>query len=186
MEKNVKEIWKDVKGYEGLYQVSNLGRVKRLAHYRSHFKGGKSFFLDKILKNSINNEGYVNYKLYNKGLKKTIKGHRLVATHFIENNLKLKEVNHIDGFKSNNCVSNLEWVSIRGNQSHRYKKQKTSSKYAGVSYRSDLKNQWVSQYRLNYKTIHIGCFETEKQAAIAYESEMKRLGFINKYSGINS
>ncbi|MBQ0112046.1 MAG: HNH endonuclease [Bacteroidales bacterium] len=110
------EIWKDVVNYEGLYQISNKGNVKRL------YKNGS-----RIVKPS--NRLYQDVDLSKNGVHKRQAIHRLVALHFIPNpnpNIK-KEVNHIDGNKHNNCVENLEWVSQKENQEHA---EKQLNKYA--------------------------------------------------------
>lgn len=101
------EIWKDIVGYEGLYQVSNLGRVKSLIY-------------SKILKefNDGRCDGYSKIKLYKDKSNKTIKISRLVAIAFLPNYNNLPVVNHIDGNKQNNSVNNLEWVTHSENQKH--------------------------------------------------------------------
>lgn len=101
----MQEIWKDVVGYEGLYQVSNMGAVKSLI---SH----------KILRQSPTNCGYYKVQLYRDGYGKMHYTHRLVATAFIPNPLGKCQVNHIDGIKANNNVMNLEWASPSDNQKH--------------------------------------------------------------------
>ena len=99
------EIWKDIEGYEGLYQVNNLGRVKR------YYKNSK----EKILKPFSNRDGYLNVKLYKEGKSKQSKVHRLVAQAFILNPEDKPEVNHKDEDKTNNKVENLEWMTRREN-----------------------------------------------------------------------
>lgn len=97
------EIWKDIKGYEGLYQVSNLGRVRRQS---------------KLLHLNTNTYGYKHVTLSKGNAQKTALVHRLVASAFIENPLGLPQINHKDGDKSNNAVSNLEWVTPKENNCH--------------------------------------------------------------------
>ena len=92
------EIWRDIDGYKGLYQVSNKGRVKSL-------KWGK----ERILRPGTNRLGYMFVCLYHDNMKKTVKLHRLVAQAFIPNPDNLPEINHRDENKKNNCVENLEW-----------------------------------------------------------------------------
>lgn len=99
------EIWKEIKGYEGLYAVSNKGRVMNIMS-------------GKVLKPGINGNGYENVVLCKNGKHKNYKVHRLVAQAFIPNKLNLPEVNHIDECKTNNDVSNLEWVSKSDNIRH--------------------------------------------------------------------
>ena len=107
----MKEIWKDIKDYEGLYQVSNLGRIKSLKGY--HRK-------ERILKLRNNLYGYLTVGLskYNKVKRRKI--HRLVAEAFIPNPNNYEQVNHIDGNKLNNAVFNLEWCNRSYNMKHAY------------------------------------------------------------------
>lgn len=106
----MKEIWKDIEGYEGLYQVSNLGRVKRLK--------GKYMSKERILKPCENNTGYLQVHLCKNSKSKFYKVHRLVALAFIQNPENKQQVNHIDETKLNNVVSNLEWVTAKENNNH--------------------------------------------------------------------
>ena len=105
----MKEEWKPIKGYEGLYEVSNMGRVKSL-HY------GK----ERIMSTPDDSSGYKRVKL-TKQITKGKQVHRLVAEAFIPNPMNLLVVNHLDGDKHNNCVSNLEWCSNKENTNHAIK-----------------------------------------------------------------
>ena len=104
----MKEIWKDIKGFEGLYQVSNYGKIRNSRN-------------NKLLKTQKDIKNYVVITLKNKEKKYTLKVHRLVAQAFVENSLNKPQVNHIDGNKENNFVDNLEWVNNSENQYHAYK-----------------------------------------------------------------
>lgn len=106
----MQEIWKDVAGYEGLYQVSNLGNVKSLS-YRNTNK-------PKLLKKIKLSIGYETVSLAKDKVSKVFYIHRLVANAFIKNNNDLPTVNHIDGIKTNNIISNLEWMSFSDNNKH--------------------------------------------------------------------
>ena len=114
-----KEIWKDIQGYEGHYQISNIGRVKSLARKKNHIKG---FAITKeiILKQQKNFDGYYNLSLKLNCCRKNYSIHRLVAIHFISNLDNKKEVNHINGIKQDNRVENLEWCTRRENIIHSF------------------------------------------------------------------
>ena len=109
---NSNEIWKDVVGYEGLYQVSNLGNAKAL-----NFKNKRGF--NAILKNDIC-KGYHQITIYKNRKGNRFKVHRLVAFAFIPNPNNFPQINHKDGNKENNDVVNLEWCTNSHNQKHAY------------------------------------------------------------------
>lgn len=109
------EEWRDIQGYEGLYQVSNLGRVKSLERKVKHSKGGYALKKGKILNQSYDKDGYLQLHLCKEGISKKFFIHRLVAITFIPNPNNYEECNHIDENKENNCVSNLEWVTHKDN-----------------------------------------------------------------------
>lgn len=110
------EIWKDCKGYEGLYQVSNKGRVKSLQRVRTNHTGGIWIQKEAILKGKINDDGYkVVHLTQPKGKTRIEFIHRLVAVAFIENPDHKKEVNHINAIRTDNSVDNLEWATRKEN-----------------------------------------------------------------------
>jgi len=154
------EIWKDIVGYEGLYQVSNLGRVKSLI-----------FGKEKILKPGNNKYGYYKVNLY-KAKVKTFHIHKLVAMTFLhhtQNDHKLV-VDHINANKLDNRVENLQIISQRHNTS-KDKKNKTS-KYTGVCWD---KYKWKSAIRINGKKKHLGVFNCETKAGLVYLQAVKEL-----------
>jgi hypothetical protein len=108
------EEWRDIKGYEGLYQVSNLGRVKSLSRTIERSKYGSIFVSEKILSTN-STKGYLYVSLCKCGKQKRVRVHRLVAEAFIPNQDNLPEVNHKDENKENNAVSNLEWCTNKYN-----------------------------------------------------------------------
>ena len=108
------EIWLPVKDYEGLYEVSNLGNVRSLKRKTT---SGKMLITSPDRKRN----GYLKLTLSKNDVQKNVLVHRLVACAFIPNPKQLKEVNHKDGNKMNNCVDNLEWVTREENTSHAIK-----------------------------------------------------------------
>lgn len=105
----MKEIWKDIKGYESVYQISSKGRVKSFKRNSSH---------GQILKPNLDTRGYLKVALSVFGVYKSKRIHRLVATTFINNPNNKPEVNHKDGVKTNNESKNLEWVTRLENKRH--------------------------------------------------------------------
>jgi hypothetical protein len=105
--RKIKEKWKDVVGYEGVYQVSTIGRVKRIDS-------------GKILRIAIRKDGYATVSLWKNNIGKSFCVHRLVALSFLENPEGKPMVNHIDSNKSNNNISNLEWCTRCENAKHGY------------------------------------------------------------------
>lgn len=109
------EIWKPVMGYEGLYEVSNLGRVRSLERWRNAKNGSKSLHKGKVMKNHYADNGYIRVLLNDGVEKKRHLIHRLVAQAFLPNPDNLPIVNHKDENKSNNSVDNLEWCDDKYN-----------------------------------------------------------------------
>ena len=131
------EIWCPIKGYEGLYEVSDQGRVRSL-------KFGK----ERILKPSRNTNGYLLVGLRKNGEKKTYKVHRLVVQTFIPNPDNLQEINHIDEDKTNNKVQNLEWCDRKSNCNYGNRNKRISEKMTNGKL-----SKLVLQYSLDWKFI---------------------------------
>jgi len=118
------EVWKDVEGYEGVYQVSNYGRVRRLTFTNNIVNK----YRPRLVKPTDNGNGYLLVGLSINGKRKNHYVHRLVASAFIERNKDLNHVNHIDFDKGNNHVDNLEWCTPKQNirhSAHRMRKPKS-------------------------------------------------------------
>lgn len=112
------EEWKPIKGYEGIYEVSSLGRVKSLARKVYYPKGGGRCVKERILIPSSDKDGYLYVTLAKEGDKKTRKIHRLVAETFIPNPNKKPQVNHINEVVNDNRATNLEWCTSKENINH--------------------------------------------------------------------
>ena len=117
------EEWRDIKGYEGKYMVSNKGNIKSLNYRRT----GK----EKIIKGVPDGHGYLQVKLYKDGKDKKGKIHRLVAQAFLENPNSLPEVNHKNEDKTDNRVENLEWCSRLYNNTYNGRAKKVGKKLRG-------------------------------------------------------
>jgi len=158
------EIWKDVQGYEGFYQVSNLGRVKSLGNDKSK--------KEKILKAYQGTYQLVVLRVSN--IIKTITVHQLVAQAFLGHKICGQKlvVDHINDIKTDNRVENLQIVTNRFNA---FKTQGVySSKYKGVCWNKDA-NKWVSQIYINKKLTYLGIFINEHEAHLAYQNALNNL-----------
>lgn len=161
----MQEIWKDIVGYEGLYQVSNLGRVKSLDRYVGHNKGGKRLYKGSIIKQGLCKQGYYIVQLCKNNKAKTKRVNRLVAQAFLDNPNNLPQVNHIDKNKYNNKVENLEWITSKDNT--RYSRCLKVDQY-------DLENNYIrtwesasdvhSELNYNISNIHQCCRNKRRTA----------------------
>lgn len=111
------EEWRKIEGYEGLYEVSNLGNVRSIDKWVNR-NGDKYFKKGRVLKPMNDKKGYVMVNLSKEGKTKVCYIHRLVAKAFIPNPENLPEVNHINEVKTNNCVENLEWCTHEYNNNY--------------------------------------------------------------------
>ena len=114
MEKLFSEIWKPVKGYEGLYEVSNLGNLRSLDRYSMHGKGYR-LFKGKPIKPHHNSTGYLRIGLWKNNQRKNYFVHHLVAEAFIPNPNDLPFIDHINTIRDDNKVGNLRWCSCKEN-----------------------------------------------------------------------
>lgn len=176
----MQEIWKDIKEYEGLYQVSNLGNVKSLKRYVNTNGGAKRLVKEKILKPIIDNTNYYVVSLWKNNVCQRAHIHRLVVETFISNIYHKPYVNHKDGNKLNNNVNNLEWCTPKENNLHAYTIGLNPSRRKINQY--DLKGNfiktWDSIREANnfYKTSHISeCCNNNSKRNIAK-------GYIWKYA----
>lgn len=145
--KNIEELWKDIEGFEGYYQVSNFGNVKSLERevwnsWNKTYHKRKS-----ILLIQRSDESYKSVCLSKKGKKITKNVHRLVAKAFCQNVYNKREVNHIDGNKTNNFADNLEWVTSSENQKHAVDNNLQPEQYGEKNPFSKLKESDIHSIR---------------------------------------
>lgn len=145
MESSINEKWKDIRGYEGLYQVSNLGRVKALDRVIKTSVGLRKY-KEQLLSLQNNNEGYKFVILQNAGKRMTKYVQVLVAEAFIPNPDNLPYVNHKDENKSNNTVSNLEWCTAQYNNCYGSRLDRISAKYGRSIIQYDLEGNFIKEW----------------------------------------
>ena len=164
------EEWRDIKGYEGLYQVSNLGRVKSLNYNRTR--------KEKILKPAKNKVGYLQVVLYKNKNDKHYTIHQLVAKTFLENPYNFKEINHKDENPLNNESSNLEWCDRKYNINYGNRTIKASKKINQYDLEGNFIKQWNSikeaTKTLNINNLSACCSGNRKTAG----------GYVWKYKDI--
>ena len=159
----MKEIFKDVLGYEGMYQVSNLGRIKSLKYGR-----------EIILKATLDSDSYYRVNLSKEGKQKTKRVHQLVVVAFLNHvpNGNDLVVDHIDFNKTNNNLSNLRIVTHRENSNRKH--LKSTSQYTGVYWHKE-RNRWKVRIGINGKNKCLGSFINELDASNTYETVLKKL-----------
>ncbi len=160
------EQWKDVPNYEGLYQVSDLGRVKSLNYKQS--------LIPKIMTLVQEKNGYYKINMSKNGIVTNKKPHKLVAEVFLNHTPCRYElvVNHKNFNKLDNRKTNLEIVTARENSNKKH--LQSSSIYTGV-FVNDKTKQITSRVVIGRKTIHLGTFKTEKEASMYYENAVKSI-----------
>lgn len=177
----MQEEWIDIESLKGSYQINRSGIIKSLARNVIRKNGVPNRVLEKVLKpRKVHSSGYVILNLNHFGKSVSCRLHRLLAETFIPNPQNLPDVNHIDGNKSNNDISNLEWVSTRENSTHAFLMRKKTSQYSGVSW-SSAKSKWCSHIKVNGKHMNLGYFLDEENARKAYLDAHLRFGIQNKY-----
>lgn len=155
----MEEFWKDIKGYEGLYQVSNLGRVKSLSRIDARGWNRK----EKILKATKTKHGYLQLSLRKNKKERKYLIHRIVAESFLENKYNYSDVNHIDEDKTNNKLSNLEWCNRTYNcnygtaQQRRVKNTDMKARSEKIDYNNiaSKNSKTVYQYTKDFKLVRV-------------------------------
>lgn len=193
------EIWKNIPGYEGYYQVSNLGRVRSLDRVITYKSGASKLLKGSVLNPTMRN-GYKQVNLAMKGRKKAFRISQLVAIAFLghkPDGHKLV-VDHINGNKLDNRVENLRIVTNRANLSTCFRTDNgtLSSEYVGVHW--DINSlKWRSRIYYDGISIHLGLFDNETDASDAYQKALSKIEngnfnpndykpkYSSKYKGVN-
>lgn len=173
----MEEIWKEIPGYEGCYEVSNQGRVRSLDR---ETRNGKCSFIRKgrLINGSLNSFGYKTVSLRLNNNLKSFLVHQLVAIAFLNHKpdgYKIV-VDHINCIKTDNRLENLQLISNRENISK--DRKNGSSKYTGVSWNKQ-RNKWRSNIQINGKNKHLGYFNCETAAFLAYQAELSKISVKN-------
>lgn len=166
------EIWKDVPGYEGYYQVSDVGNVRSLDRVVHRSDGTTRLQIGRVLK-SFDRAGYQSCGLMVNGIKRNYPVHQLVAMAFINHKPDGSNslvVDHINNIKTDNRLSNLQIVTNRYNST---KDSKGASKFTGVSWDNKVK-KWMTRIFLNGKQFNLGRFTDESEAALAYQKALEK------------
>ncbi len=166
------EIFKQIKNYEGLYSISNFGKVR--SELKSwHINNHKESSLLKIAKSD---NGYYQANLRKNGKKKTVAVHVLVWDHFGKNlrNGRILQIDHIDNNKENNRIDNLQLCTARQNVSKDKKLHKKTSRYIGVSWHKGGR-KWEAKIMIEGKQKHLGSFSNEHDAHLVYQKKLRSL-----------
>lgn len=171
----IQEIWKDIKGYEGKYQISNLGNVRSLMYHNA-----KGIRRTSLLKPATDRSGYFRCALSKNNILTTFKVHRLVAQAFIPNPLNLPQVNHLNGNKQDNRAENLEWASNSTNQIHAYKLGlNTGARGKGITVGVTFPNGDYKEYAsLKFAAKDLGIHaRTVRQKILGLQPSIKLIGY---------
>lgn len=161
------ETWKAIKGYEGLYEISDLGRVKSLPkRHKNRF--GYVTTKERIMKQTPTRKGYLRVSFGSGKKKKSFLVHRLVGIAFIENTENKEQINHINGIKNDNRIDNLEWCTNTENTRHSFKHLGRKSPFKGKFGKNH--NRSISVLCLNTNTRYGSMREAMRETGISDSS----------------
>lgn len=165
------EEWRDIPGYEGMYQVSDQGRVKSLEKTVPNKWPRVCTYHEKVLKPNRNKQGYLRIHVCKLGEKKHLSIHRLVASAFLSEYTEKKPVDHLNGICGDNRLSNIRMATQSENQANRRKGTGHSSKFKGVTWDKE-RETWKCVIMKGWKRVFIGRFQDEVEAAKAYDEKL--------------
>lgn len=157
----MEEIWKDIEGFDGVYQISNFGKVKS---FKRNKKDGS------ILIGGKDSDGYHQVTLCKNRIQYTKKSHSLVARHFINNPENKPTVNHIDSNRLNNVVTNLEWATIKEQNNHAVKYGVSKGFVGENNPKCKLTGEQVNCIRETYNNITISYAELGRKYNVDYKT----------------
>ena len=163
------EVWKNIDGYVGNYQISSFGNVKSLER-QARTKNGSRTVRERFLKKTHDKEGYLNVKLSKNSKIRTFKLHRLVGEYFIENPNNLPQINHIDEDKTNNYYKNLEYTVNLKNTNNYHSKNGTKKYGIHMS-----QGKWRARIKKDGKSICLGFYIEKEKAYKEFYNKYKEL-----------
>ena len=173
-----KEVWKDIPGYEGYYQASNSGKIRSVDRYVNRTNKFGTTHIKKIngreLSQSFAGKGYMKVTLSKNAVNTTSYVHHLIYKTFFNQTPNGLQIDHIDENKQNNNIENLRVITSRENVSKGFLKFKKTSKYTGVIWFART-NKWRASIRIKGKRIHLGYFDSEHDAHLAYKNKLNLL-----------
>ena len=181
-----KEVFKPISGYEGIYEISNYGNVKRVSDFKNC---NKKYIGNYFLKPLDNGCGYFRIKLSKNGVSKRYMLHRLIAIEFLENENNYKIINHIDSNKKNNSINNLEWCT----QKHNIIEFNKTNPLLGAKVKKTKGYTYDKRYgtyfcriSIDSKTIHLGTFKTKNECIEKYNKAYEdKINFLtNRFNNL--
>ncbi|GAF76189.1 unnamed protein product [marine sediment metagenome] len=171
----MEELFVSVKGYKGLYEISNIGRVKSLAKTWYVGVGKKRTKPETILKPVLNKNGYLTVVLCDNRKRKTCLVHHLVFDHYCDEQRegREKQVDHRDANKINNYYKNLQIITQRRNVSKGFQQSGRELPTGATLHKQT--NKYMSRIRINGENKHLGLFKTAEEASVVYQKALQNI-----------